>query len=78
MINLQIASPALPDSISSLQSDASMIRTLSTDELIEKLVNYVVSFSINLAIAIAVFYSSNFAITTPDFVSSVSSLNNLC
>lgn len=62
MINLQITSPALPDSISSLQSDASMIKTLSTDELIEKLVNYVVSFSINLAIAIAVFYCGKWII----------------
>lgn len=58
MIHLQVpfTPAALPDSVSTISSEATMIKSLSADELIDKLVNSVVTFSINLAIAVAVFY----------------------
>lgn len=58
MIHLQIpfAPTATPDSVSAIQNEATIIKSLSTDELLDKLVNSIVTFSINLAIAVAVFY----------------------
>lgn len=58
MIKLQIPdiAPALPDSVPSVGSELSMLRSLPVDELIQRLVSSTVTFAINLAIAIVVFY----------------------
>lgn len=58
MLFLQIPnSPiVLPDSIPSKREELEMLRTLPFDELVQKLVSGFVTFAINLAIAILVFY----------------------
>lgn len=47
---------AAADSVASFAESASMLRSLPLDELINKLVSTMVSFAINLAIAVVVFY----------------------
>ena len=54
---LQIpALAAAPDSIPSIKEETAMLKSLPFDELVDKLVNTMVTFAINLAIAIIVFY----------------------
>lgn len=48
--------PQLPDSIPSVDKEVSMLSSLSFDELISRLISTGVTFVINLAIAILVFY----------------------
>lgn len=47
---------ALPDSVPSIHDEVSMLRSLPADELIQRVVSSMVTFAINLAIAIVVFY----------------------
>lgn len=58
MIHLQIpgAPVAIPDSVPAVAHETSMLKSLTFDEFIDKLVSSTVSFAINLAIAIAIFY----------------------
>ncbi len=64
MLTLQIptAPASLPDSVPSAANDWEMLKELPLDELIAKLVDSMVSFAINLAIAIIVFYIGKFII----------------
>jgi len=60
---LQIPGMPVPsDSIPSVKEELSQLKTLSFDELINRLVNNVVEFAIHLAIAIVVFYIGRFII----------------
>lgn len=60
---LQIPVTQVPtDSIPSVKEELSQLKTLSFDELINRLVNNVVEFAIHLAIAIVVFYVGRFII----------------
>lgn len=52
----------VPDSIPSVKEELEMLRTLPFDELVNKVVNTMVTFTINLAIAILVFYVGKFII----------------
>lgn len=54
--------PALTDSIPSVREEVSMLSSLPVDDLIQRLVSSVVSFAINLGIAILVFYLGKFII----------------
>ena len=58
MIHLQIPDipAALPDSVPTVGQEMSMLRSLPFDELMSKLVTSMVTFAINLAIAIVIFY----------------------
>lgn len=53
---------AVPDSIPDVSKELQMARSLPIDELIDKLVSTCVTFAINLAIAILVFYVGKFII----------------
>ncbi len=64
MLHLQIpVAPALPDSVPTPTQEMSLLRNLPFDELMERLVSSMVSFAINLAIAILVFYVGRWIIT---------------
>lgn len=64
MILLQQISPvALPDSVPSAKDEIAMLKSLPLDELLDKMVSGMVSFAINLAIAVLVFYVGRFIIT---------------
>lgn len=64
MILLQQISPvALPDSVPSAKDEIAMLKSLPLDELLDKMVSGMVSFAINLAIAVLVFYAGRFIIT---------------
>lgn len=54
--------PAIPDSIPSPKEELEMLKSLPFDELVDKVVSSMVQFTINLAIAIAVFYGGKFLI----------------
>lgn len=58
MIPLQIpdTTPALTDSVPSREQELELLRSLPFDELMNRLVSSMVTFAINLAIAIVVFY----------------------
>lgn len=56
-------SPALPDSVPTVDNEMSMLRSLPFDELMNKLVTSMVTFAINLAIAIIVFYIGRLVIS---------------
>lgn len=58
MMLLQIPdiAPALPDSIPSVKDELAMLHSLPFDEFLNRVVNSMVTFAINLAIAIFVFY----------------------
>lgn len=62
MIQIPDIQPQLPDSIPSPTQELSMLKNLPFDELMNRLVSSVVTFAINLAIAIAVFYLGRFII----------------
>lgn len=55
-------SDIVTDSIPSVKHELSMLKSLPADELLTRTVNAIVSFAINLAIAIAVFYIGRFII----------------
>jgi len=64
MLTIQQTAPvALPDSIPSVKEEISMLKTLPLDELLDKMVSGLISFAINLALAILVFYVGRFVIT---------------
>lgn len=52
----------LPDSIPDPKEELAMLKTMTFDELIDKTANSLVTFAINLAIAIFVFYVGKFCI----------------
>lgn len=52
----------LPDSVPDTRNELHMLATLPADELIAKLISSMVTFAINLAIAVAVFYIGRFII----------------
>lgn len=52
----------LPDSIPSKKQELEMLKTLPFDEFIDKVVNSMITFAINLTIAIVVFYAGKFII----------------
>lgn len=54
--------PILPDSIPNAAEELSMLKNMPLDEFINKLVSSTVTFVINLAIAVAVFYLGRFII----------------
>jgi small conductance mechanosensitive channel len=54
---------AVPDSIPSVKEELSMLQNIPLDDLIEKFVNSMITFAVNLAIAIFVFYVGKFVIT---------------
>lgn len=54
--------PVLPDSVPSPKEEWQMLKSLPVDELLDRMVNGLVSLAINLAIAILVFYVGRFII----------------
>ncbi len=56
LLQIPNITPELPDSIPSVHDELSMLSTLPFDELISRLVSTMVSFAINLGIAVLVFY----------------------
>ncbi|MCH5221981.1 MAG: mechanosensitive ion channel [Muribaculaceae bacterium] len=58
MFKLQIptAPLALPDSIPTVREEVSMLKSMPVDELVQRLISSMVTFAINLAVAIIVFY----------------------
>jgi len=52
----------LPDSVPDTRNELHMLATLPADELIAKLISSMVTFAINLVIAVAVFYIGRFII----------------
>ncbi len=54
--------PILPDSVPSPKEEWQMLKSLPVDELLDRMVNGLVSLAINLAIAILVFYVGRFII----------------
>ena len=59
---LQIANPALPDSIPGQKAELEMLRSLPLDELLDKMVSGLVTLAVNVALAILVFYIGKFII----------------
>ena len=64
MLSLQIPDipVAVPDSIPDVHQEVEMLKSLPFDELMQRLVSSAVTFAINLAIAIIVFYTGRFII----------------
>lgn len=62
LLQIPDITPQLPDSIPTVREEVSMLKTLPFDELMSRLVSSVVTFAINLAIAILVFYVGRLAI----------------
>lgn len=56
MIQIPDITPALPDSVPSHHEEMELLKNLPLDELINRLITSIVTFAINLAIAIFVFY----------------------
>lgn len=56
LLQIPDITPQLPDTIPTVREEVSMLKTLPFDELMSRLVSSVVTFAINLAIAILVFY----------------------
>lgn len=56
MIQIPDITPQLPDSVPTPSEELSMLKNLPVDELLNRLVSSLVTFAINLGIAIAVFY----------------------
>lgn len=59
---VQDAVPLLPDSVPDKQQELTVLKSLPFDELMDKLIHSMVTFAINLAIAIFVFYLGKFII----------------
>lgn len=56
LLQIPDITPALPDSVPDVDTEIGMLRSLPFDELMQRLVSSMVTFAINLAIAIFVFY----------------------
>ena len=56
LLQIPDITPQLPDSIPTVREEVSMLKTLPFDELMSRLLSSEVTFAINLAIAILVFY----------------------
>lgn len=54
--------PVLPDSVPNAKEELQMLKSLPIDELLDRMVNGLVSLAINLALAILVFYVGRFII----------------
>ncbi|MDE5555974.1 MAG: mechanosensitive ion channel family protein, partial [Muribaculaceae bacterium] len=54
--------PVLPDSVPSPKEEWQMLKNLPVDELLDRMINGLVSLAINLAIAILVFYVGRYII----------------
>lgn len=54
--------PIIPDSIPTPKEELAMLKSMPFDELVDKVTNSLVTFAINLAIAILVFYVGKFII----------------
>ncbi len=59
---LQNTLPVVPDSVPDKEQEIAMLKSLPFDELMDKLIHSMVTFAINLAIAIFVFYLGKFII----------------
>jgi len=59
---LQNTVPVVPDSVPDKEQEIAMLKSLPFDELMDKLIHSMVTFAINLAIAIVVFYVGKFII----------------
>ena len=57
---LQNTLPVVPDSVPDKEQEIAMLKSLPFDELMDKLIHSTVTFAINLAIAIFVFYLGKF------------------
>ena len=76
MLFLQIPDTpvALPDSVPTIREELQTLSTLPFDEFIQKVVTAFVTFAINLAIAVFVFYVGRFVINKLyNFVSNIMS-----
>ena len=62
MLPLQETVQIVNDSVPSIKEELSMLKTLPFDEFMDQLIKSIVKFSINLAIAIFVFYVGKFVI----------------
>lgn len=62
LLQIPSAPTALPDSVPDASRDIEILKSLPFDELIAKVVNAMVTFAINLAIAVVVFYVGRFII----------------
>lgn len=54
--------PTLPDSVPSPKEEWQMLKSLPVDELLDRMVNGIVSLAVNVAIAVLVFYVGRFII----------------
>lgn len=54
--------PSLPDSVPSPREEWQMLRSLPVDELLNRMVNGIVSLAVNIAIAVVVFYVGKYII----------------
>ena len=59
---LPLQAPVLPDSVPSVKEELQMMKSMPIDDLLDQLVRNVVHFTINLGIAILVFYCGRFVI----------------
>ena len=62
LLQIPDVTAVLPDSVRDTRNELHMLATLPADELIAKLISSMVTFAINLAIAVAVFYIGRFII----------------
>lgn len=63
LLQIPFTPTAVPDSVPSIAQETASLKSLSVDEFLNKLVNSAVTFAINLAIAIVVFYVGKWIIT---------------
>lgn len=62
LLQTPLQMPALPDSVPNAKEEWQMLKSLPIDELLDRMVNGLVSLAINLAIAILVFYAGRYII----------------
>lgn len=60
--NLFLQIPALPDSVPSKKAEIEIAKNLPLDELMDQVISHLVTFAINFAIALIVFYIGKFII----------------
>ncbi|MDE5930262.1 MAG: mechanosensitive ion channel [Muribaculaceae bacterium] len=61
-LQLPVVPVEVPDSVPSVKEEVAMLKSLPLDDLLDKFVNYITTFAINLAIALIVFYVGKFVI----------------
>lgn len=62
LLQIPDITPAVPDSVPDVHDEISMLRSLPFDELMQRLISSMVTFAINLGIAIVVFYAGRLII----------------